>query len=404
MALRKEVLQRLLLAKSILSPARTAPRGQPNEHVVAREVLNGHDAADLVFAAIADQQGKLPSKAQSPSMMQCLDSIQSTAEKHSGYFKRLNDARNGLKHAGNLPNTNQWASVAEDVFEKLSDICEATLQISLDAVDESELLQDKHAKAYLQAAKAARDSGDFKLALEEIARALSTSFLIAPGITIDVGRPKAEDALKLTAFGVSANDCLRLQEFLPVMCDYPTTEPNRVNASDISWKQNGFGHPGNWRKEVVDFCLSAYLDVALGIQNVPEVPYATPFEYQYDYKVTAVEDNVEIWDDLIDEHLEEPGSFDEKEPNVRPFRGVRRHLAKGESIILPGTTQPLMSDDRALDGRRITRLQVSAHDLQGILPDGKAEFVDLAQVRITCVPKSSGNLPEIPYEEEDSSS
>lgn len=210
MALRKEVLQRLLLAKSILAPARTAPRGQPNEHVVARHVLNAHDATDLVFAAIADQQGKLPSKGPSPSMLQCLDLIESGAEKPSGYFKQLNDARNGLKHTGNLPNTSQWASVADDVFDKLSSICEATLGISLDTMDESELLNDDDAKAYLQAAKRARDSGDFKLALEEIARALWTSLTQMTGMFIEVGRPKAEDALKLTAFGVSANDFLRL--------------------------------------------------------------------------------------------------------------------------------------------------------------------------------------------------
>jgi hypothetical protein len=334
-------------------------------------------------------------------MMQSLDLIQTTAEKHIGYFQQLNAARNGLKHTGNLPNTSQWASVADDVLDKLSSICEATLQVSLDAVDESELLRDNDTKAYLQAAKRARDSGDFKLALEEIARALCTSFLNMPGTMFNVGCPKAEDALKLTAFGVPANDFLRLQEFLPAMCDYPSTESNRVNAPDISWKQNGFGHPGNWRKEVVDFCLSACLDVALRIQNAPEIPYAIPFEYEYDYKVTAIKDNVEVWDDLIEEQLEQIPPFDENEPNVRPFRESKRRLAKGESIILSGKTRPLVSNDRALDGRPIKRLQVSTNDLQGIYPHGKAEFVNLEQVQIICVPKGSGSLPDIPYEEDD---
>jgi hypothetical protein len=51
---RKEVLQRLLLAKSILSPGRMAPRGQPNEHVVERQILNANDAAALIFADISD--------------------------------------------------------------------------------------------------------------------------------------------------------------------------------------------------------------------------------------------------------------------------------------------------------------------------------------------------------------
>ena len=116
MSLQKEVVHRLLLAKSISSPARTAPRGQPNAHLVARQVLNAHDAADLVFAAIADHQAALPSKRQAPPMMECLELISTKDEKHVGYFKQLNDVRNSLKHTGNLPNTNQWASVGEDVF------------------------------------------------------------------------------------------------------------------------------------------------------------------------------------------------------------------------------------------------------------------------------------------------
>ena len=381
MILRKEVLQRLLLAKSILAPARAMPRGQPSEHVVARQVLNAHDASDLVFAGIADQQGKLPSKGPSPPMLQCLDLIESEAEKHSGYFKQLNDARNGLKHAGNLPNTNQWASVAEDVYDKLSSMCKATLEISLDEVDESELLVDDVAKDYLQGAKRARNLGNFKLALEEIARALWASFINMPGLTIDVGRPKAEDALKLTAFGISADDFLRLPELMPVFVDYPAAESNRVNASDIVWEQNRFGHPGNWREEVVDFCIDTYLDVALSIQNAPDVPYPVRFGDLYDYTVTAAEDSVEVRDDLI-----ELGGFDERQPNVRPFRGFKRYLAKGESITLSGSTQPLVSEDRALDGQHIKRVHITNIGFQGIFPHGKPEFVNRAQVRITCVP------------------
>src|ERR1700674_5104632 len=212
MTLRKEVLHRLLLAKSILAAGGSAPLGQPNSHLVARQVLNAHDAADLLFASIADHQRKLGATGKAPSMVECLKLIESKKSKHEAYFKQLNDSRISLKHVGNLPNTNQWATVAQDVFEKLSSICQATLDISLEAVDESELLLSHKARMHLAAAKTARASQDFKLALEEIGKALFVSLEEAPDVGgVQVGRAKAEDALKLTAFGVSANDFLRLQ-------------------------------------------------------------------------------------------------------------------------------------------------------------------------------------------------
>jgi hypothetical protein len=117
--LKKELVHRLLLAKSILAAGRGGSFGQPNPHAVARWVLNAHDAADLVFAAIADFQGKLPAKGKAPAMLECLRLIDASSGKNEGYFKQLNEARNTLKHVGNLPNTNQWASAPDDALEKL---------------------------------------------------------------------------------------------------------------------------------------------------------------------------------------------------------------------------------------------------------------------------------------------
>jgi len=102
MSLRKEVLHRLLLAKSVLAPDTSTVAAWPNPHLVAKRLLNAHDAADLVFASIADHQRRLPAKGKAPSMLDCLDLIDSNTGKHTGYFKQLNDARNSLKHVGNL--------------------------------------------------------------------------------------------------------------------------------------------------------------------------------------------------------------------------------------------------------------------------------------------------------------
>ena len=333
MGLRKEVLRRILLAKSILSPVLIAGWERPNAHAVAKQVLNAHDAADLVFAAIADHQNKLPTTNKAPSMLDCLGLIRTEADKHSGYFKQLNEARNSLKHAGNLPNATQWAAVGRDVFEKLSTLCQATLNVSLEELDESELLENHEAKAYLSSAKQARSSGDHRIALEELGKALFVSLEAAPDMTqITVGRPRAEDALKLLAFGVPANDFLKLQEFLPIVL-------RRGEEPDIHWKQSKFGHPGNWREETVDFCLSTYVNVALSIQNATWTPHAVRFDLLYEYKITASKENVEVWEDLVENHLTED------ETGARIFRAHKRYMHKGESIKVPSSTPHFVSED-----------------------------------------------------------
>jgi hypothetical protein len=406
MNLRKEVLHRLLLAKSILSPARATVWGQPNPHLVARQVLTAHDAADLAFAAIAGHMGTYPAKSRAPSMIECLALIGAEGKKHAAYFTGLSNARDSLKHVGNLPNTNQWVSVGEDVFERLSEICSATLGISLDDLDETELLISENVRGYLVAAKAARASQDFKLVLEELAKALFSALEDAPSLrTIQVGRARAEDALKLTAFGVSANEFLRLQEFLPMVSAFPSGPDLQLEIEGVLWKQSKFGHPGNWRDEVADFCISTCRSVALSIQNAPPVPYPHDFSNAYEYKVTAGEDQVEVWEDLADEEKHRIEVLSDK---ARPSRAPKRSLKKGESVMVPRRARPFVSDDLSLSGEMIRRVRISYDPMSsmgsffGTGPE-RADFVNLAQVQITCVPTElykTWSLPEIPWEED----
>jgi hypothetical protein len=307
------------------------------------------------------------------------------------YQTALNEARNALKHTGNLPNTTQWANVDGDVFHKVSSICRATLDISLEELDESELLSNSKVRAHLITAKAARVSQDFKLVLEELSKALFFSLEDAPGFGhIKVGRVNAEDALKLTAFGVSANDFLRLQEFLPMVSTFPTGTDWQFDVEGVLWKQSGFGHPGNWRDDVADFCTSTCLSVALSIQNAPPVPYPREFSTVYEYKVSANEDQVEVWEDLTeeDEHLTQIYSND-----ARPFRTHKRFLKKGESVVVSPHAQPFVSDDLSRAGEPIKRVRISFdHMMSGgigaLFGAGaeRADFVNLADVTISCVP------------------
>jgi hypothetical protein len=379
MKLRKEVVNRLVLAKSILSSAVGSSSLQANSHLVARQLLNSHDAADLVFAAIADQKGKLVTKGKAPSMMDCLAFLGEKAHPYNAYFKQLNDARNSVKHVGNLPNTHQWSGVAEDVLEKLSALCKSMLGKRLEDISELELVLNADVRAHLKAGDKFRRSGGYKEALEEIGKAVYVALREKPDLwDIELGKPKAEDALKLTGLGIPANDFLRLQGFLPQVSKFFS------DPFIVLWEQSKFGHPGNWRDDVVDFCLEQSRVVALGVQTALNAPFAAEFSFLYGYRILAREDRVEVWEDLVDGHLDDAG-------NSRLFRAHKRYLNKGESIEVSAWTHPFISDDISPAGDWIKRVRVSTNPYSALVGNAaRAEFVDLAQVCIVCVPKTRG--------------
>jgi len=381
--IQKEVLDRLLLAKSILSHHRVSAAENLHAFSVAKDLLNAHDAADLVFAAIADQQGKLTAKTRSPSMLQSLEQIDTSSEKQAGYFKRLNDARNALKHAGNLPNTVQWRSVAFECFEKLSELCAATLGVSLEEVDESDLLVHPEVKAHIQAAKLASKSDNHRLALEELARALYSSFEASHDWwEIKVGCPNAEDAMRLSALGIPPNDFLKLQDFLPSLRHVSLKEV------EICWKQSELGHPGNWRKDSVEFCMDVCTRAAVCIQHAPRTPVSIPFTALYNYQVTAKKDNVEVWEDVVEGHLEHVSG---QGSDLRPMRSRKRFLKKGESIIVSPHVRHFVTEDLSPEGGPIRRVRVSHDPLSALFPDYEmAQFVNRSEVEITCIPSGAG--------------
>lgn len=397
-ALRPEIVQRLLLAKAILTPHRLAPWGQPDAHTIARQVLASHDAADLVFAALADYQGKLTNASgKTPSMVECLNLIkvkERAAEKPTTYFRDLNEVRDSLKHVGILPNTRQWGQVGQDTYEKLSLVCHVCIGRSLDEIDESALLRDEEVRRYFNIARDAAAAGQFMQTLKEVGKALCVLLdanTAVGGIT--VGEAKAEDAIKLSGFGIPANEFLRLQEFLPRVFrlgEGPFT---------ITWKQSEFGHPGNWREDAAQFCLETFLHIAPLIQDAKWIPGAIEFRYLYEYKITSKEENIEIW-----EEVQLATDYDETEKTKRKVG----QLQKGESKTFSAFHQPLVSswyDDRTGSFLKIVELQDDSR-MHGLgLPEPR-RFVEFDKVTISCIPNALAldrlpNLTDIPWRPDD---
>lgn len=293
MEMNEHIAERLLLSKSLLNPIRQPFVSKPNRSLTAKHILIAHDAAELALSAIAQYVGKTPKKQQ----VHMMDYFPPLSEEHPGeevygkeYFSQLNRARVSIKHCGVFPNLQQWFNVGQKTYEYISAWCVKYIKMPLDSMDESALLADPNIKSLYNTAKEEAKSRNYKECLEFIARAEFELFETNATLRgLSVGTPKAEDAIKLSSYGVNANDYLRLQEFLPAASRYSDDPPS------ISWKQTKFGHPANWRANATDFCLRTFLSLALCIQNAEWTPGAIDFYTIYEYEIMAKIDGAKMW-------------------------------------------------------------------------------------------------------------
>ena len=140
----QEVLERLLVAKGLLSQIRDLPTTRPDRITLARQILTAHDAAELALAAIACHLGLLPTSRQT-YLMEYFPAIQ---KHHPGrevagrdYFGQLNQVRIDIKHLGIFPDPDQWKRVGERTWAYVSGWCQDYLSLPLDDVDESALIR-----------------------------------------------------------------------------------------------------------------------------------------------------------------------------------------------------------------------------------------------------------------------
>ena len=373
----QDVFERLLLAKALLSEITIVPTVHPDSLTTARYILMAHDAAELVLAAIATHY-RCAVKDHA-YLMDYVGAIKQTTGQeipHRTFFSKLNRERVNVKHYGSRPNVEQWGNVAEAAYQNISSVCEQYLNIQLDQLDEAVLLQHKGAKRLIAEARAAHQGGSYQLVLEKLAHSLFVLFKDNRALrNMTIGKPHAEDAIKLTAFGVNANEFLALQEFLPSVSE---------DKSDVNfhWNQEEHGHPANWTVEAAEFCLKTVIHVAVRIQNATWIPSAIEFLYVYEHKVTALEDNVEI---VQPGNTMRGGALSAllSPPSTKPV--VVRTLSKGESII--GMVERNKRDNllSALGGYQESGSETLSISTYG--PDRIWGNVEASKVQVTCVPR-----------------
>jgi hypothetical protein len=276
------------------------------------------------------------------------------------------------------------------------------LHTSFADLDESALLRDENVKLLYDEARQDNSHREFKSALEKIALGLSLVFKQNSALRgLTAGKPSSDDAIRLSGFGVHANDFLALQEVLPRIDSFgdKTEVPQ--------WKQSRFGHPGNWRTQTVEFCLRTFVGVAIEIQGARWIPGALDRAQLYDQQIEAVKDDVEIWADVTKDPKPEVTGL----AGIglygfpKPHREVLRTLKRGETLRAYISIAPEITGNRILDafsgggvktGRVLDVMSFSSKNPKDTLV-GKVLASD---VKVTCVPKNEEYIkeffPELP--------
>ena len=383
----QSVIERLLISKNLLDKIRFLPLANPDRSTLARHILTSHDAAELAIAAVASHLDV------TPRQQYLMNYFQPISEKShdgqdvpgKGYMSQLNDVRVAIKHKGLFPDPQQWSRVGENTYQYVSEWCNKYLMLSLDDLDESEMIADPVVKDRYNSAKKALADEDYKGTLENLALALYTLFDSNNALrNLKVGTPRAEDALRLAAFGVHANEFLVFQEFLPSI-QYSYMD----GKEKMNWAQEEHGHPANWRQDAAVFCLKTFVSIALKIQDADWIPGAVDFDAVYDHKITALVDDVEIF-------TEHPGGLLESKRRV-----VVRSLKKGESMRgKVKRTKRFAEQLLAAISDKVFKpvLEFSNYE-ESIIGS-----IEEDKIRVTCVPKDTEfvrqnfpNLPEIDY-------
>ena len=389
MPLSQDVVDPLLVAKGMLARVRFLPAVRPDRISLSQTILTAHDAAELALAAIARHLNRLPESPQT-YLMQYFPAIKrehpDEAVAGREYFSQLNRVRTDIKHHGIFPDPQQWYRVGERTYEYVSEWCRKYLGLSLDDLDESALIGNQEVKQFYDKAVEAFQREQYKESLEYLAYAAETLFRSNQALrNLSVGKARAEDAIKLAAFGVHANDYLALQEFFPSLIYYR-------GDLVVKWDQKKYGHPGNWGKAEVEFSLKTFVDVALRIQDADWIPGAIEFDFIYEHKITALVDGVEI--------VQEKGPFSTERRVVATLKkgeSLRCHVSRKEYNFLNSFIEQFSSAVGA----------TPKYNILSILSMNPVFWgeVQAEKVHVTCVPKDKEfvrkyfpDLPEVEYE------
>jgi hypothetical protein len=265
------ILNRLISARFLLENSGPRLNRHSDARAVAHAVLISHDAAELALTAFADHlKLGLPDRTEFPKLIEQLkaQSVFSSGFPGDVFFNKLNKVRVAFKHHGVLPDSGSWFDVVDTTLGHLDDASKLVLGTGFSEIDTANLIADTKVKRWIVKAREKKETGDFKEALEMLARALYRSNVLFPsGVQITPGDPNAQQALVLSGYGIDPSAYIVLQQLLP-----------SVSSEALVWNLHATGHEMNWTEENVAFATDALVSLVITLQHARPRPQPLKFE------------------------------------------------------------------------------------------------------------------------------
>jgi len=337
---RQEVLDRLLLAKSLHLFGESACRLTADRLSFTRGLLLLHDAADAALGAIADHlHAPLKDKTyilNYYSLIRDADS-QHRAVPYQTQVRNLNSIRVAIKHLGVFPDPTTSSHFPNVVGDLLEQLCNTYLDCDLGSLSLASMIESDTVKALVLEAEQAITDEDYKVAIEKLAFAmcrLAGMDSVFAQALVERKRGVEQPAqmrfspetdtidftVKLIQHGVDPYLYRRFKTLTPaVWTGIGDTSP------EFKWSHD-FGHPANWTLKNAQFCLEFCVDSALKFQRRPQYEIdLVHYMYVYEDILQPVGEEASVWD-----RPSEPMPGVAAAPDGE--RKVLRTLKKGERI------------------------------------------------------------------------
>lgn len=331
--IRKEVNQRIVLAKLLQRAGETSCARCNNQMAFTKGILLLHDAVEAALGAIADHLNvRLKDK---NYLMNYYDLIekedkQNRTVPYKTQMLNLNTLRNNAKHQGILPDPKSNIHFPITVHALLEEVCQTYLNLDFDSVSLKSLIRNKKILDYIEKSEKEIEKGKIKeglillaYAMYHICESSTIPWLFREReTTLQFTRPyEIEYRVELIEHGVDPFLYYRFKNLTPMI-----VRSKNTGGLLYYWNKN-YGHSANWTSINAHFCLDFCIDTALKFQRE---------EYE-GYKLTYY---TEVFEDIIEPLNEEATIWNQSShPSKYPFKKPLKPrspllvLKKGQSII-----------------------------------------------------------------------
>ncbi|OFZ54614.1 MAG: hypothetical protein A3D92_08215 [Bacteroidetes bacterium RIFCSPHIGHO2_02_FULL_44_7] len=269
--IRAEVLNRMILAKSLLRSAESLCGATADILSFSKGILFLHDAAESALGAVADHlHAAIPNK--DIHLLGYFDLIDPKDPSKSTLpyrtqMKVLNTLRVNIKHSGILPSIKENIHMPSVVRNLLEVSCLVHFGMPLDEVSLKSLIKKKAVVQQIKKAEEALSKKKYQECLLHSAYAMYEIFdrMWAPqrGEEIVYADPRSNinAELRLIEKNVALDLYRRFKLITPII-----GKNMKTNDLVARWDRL-YGNPGNWNAENARFCLDFCIDVALKDQR-----------------------------------------------------------------------------------------------------------------------------------------